>query len=101
MEQTIQPGLSLLEMMIGPMGGLITVFVVLYGTWILLKRYIIPLVENAVGKHLEQVEKLIISHDADRKVFEKGMKSMSGRLDRIQEDIVSIKGCIKGAKNES
>lgn len=96
----LQPSMSLLEMMIGPMGGLITVFVVLYGTWILLKRYIIPLVENAVNRHLEQVEKLIVSHDEDRKTFEKGMLSLSTKLDRIHEDIAGIKGYIEGARDE-
>jgi hypothetical protein len=87
---------EILDLMIGPMGGLVTVFVVLYSVYILLKRYIIPMIQGAINRHLEQFEKIIISHDADREVWGTWMASLGNKIDRLSDDVSSMKGFIEG-----
>jgi hypothetical protein len=47
-------------------------------------KYLLPQQERALDKVLQ-------SHDEDRKTFEKSVNSMSRRLDKIEDDVHYIK----------
>ena len=54
--QSPNTSFELLDLLIGPMGGFVTIFIVLYAVYVLLKRYIIPMIQGAINRHLEQFE---------------------------------------------
>ena len=87
---------EILDLMIGPMGGLVTIFVVLYAVYVLLKRYIIPMIQGAINRHLEQFEKIIDSHNADREVWGTWMASLGNKIDKLSDDVSSMKGYLEG-----
>ena len=62
----------------------------------LIKRYIIPLIEKAVETHLQQVEKIISSHDEDRRVWQEGMNQIGGRLEKVENRVSEIRGYVSG-----
>jgi len=79
---------KLLEMILsavsGPASGVAVAMLCLVGFGWFLIKHLLPQQEK-------QLDKVLASHDADRKTFEKSVNSMSKRLDRIEEDVVYIK----------
>lgn len=71
----------------GPASGVAVALLCLVGFGWFLIKHLLPQQEK-------QLDKVLASHDADRKTFEKSVTSMSRRLDRIEEDVTYIKGKI-------
>lgn len=71
----------------GPASGVAVAMLCLVGFGWFLIKHLLPQQEK-------QLDKVLASHDADRKTFEKSVTSMSRRLDRIEEDVTYIKGKI-------
>jgi hypothetical protein len=71
----------------GPASGVAVALLCLVGFGWFLIKHLLPQQEK-------QLDKVLASHDADRKTFEKSVNSMSRRLDRIEEDVTYIKGKI-------
>ena len=68
----------------GPASGVAVALLCLVGFGWFLIKHLLPQQEK-------QLDKVLASHDADRKTFEKSVTSMSKRLDRIEEDVTYIK----------
>ena len=71
----------------GPASGVAVAMLCLVGFGWFLIKHLLPQQER-------QLDKVLQSHEQDRKTFEKSVTSMSKRLDRIEEDVTYIKGKI-------
>jgi len=83
--------IKLLEMILnavaGPASGIVVALLAMSGFGWFLIKYLLPQQER-------ELDKVLLSHEADRKTFEKSVSSMSKRLDKIEDDVSYIKGKI-------
>jgi len=77
----------ILNAVAGPASGIVVALICMGGFGYFLVKYLLPQQER-------ELEKVLLSHEADRKTFEKSVSSMSKRLDKIEDDVSYIKGKI-------
>jgi len=72
----------------GPASGVAVAMLCLAGFGWFLVKYLLPQQERALDKVLQ-------SHDADRKLFEKSITTISKRVDKVEESLEEVAKDIK------
>ena len=82
---------QLLELIItaasGPASGVVVALLCLGGFGYFLVKYLLPQQEK-------QLDKILLDHKEDRKLFERSITTMTKRLDKIEDDLTIIKSKI-------
>lgn len=82
---------KLLELIItaasGPASGVVVALLCLGGFGYFLVKYLLPQQEK-------QLDKILLDHKEDRKLFERSITVMTKRLDKIEDDLTIIKSKI-------
>ena len=71
----------------GPSSGIVVALLSMFGFGYFLVKFLLPQQER-------ELDKVLASHEADRKTFEKSVGAMSKRLDKIEDDLTVIKSKI-------
>tara|TARA_A100001201_G_C3958367_1_gene161857 strand:- start:172 stop:441 length:270 start_codon:yes stop_codon:yes gene_type:complete len=87
---------TVLEYIAGPTGGMVVAALVLYGGYKLAVSHLIPLAKSWIDKHFEHIDELMDEHKKDREVFQEAILHLTGRLDKIEGDVESIKEKLDG-----
>jgi hypothetical protein len=87
--------LSILNLIIGPMGALVAVVTILWWVARLVETKFLPAGERFIERHLAQIDKLITSHDNDRAVWSEGLTSMRADVDTVKDDVHQIRARIE------
>ena len=64
----------------GPGAGLIVCFVVGLGVYKLLRDLIVPMVQQAINRHLEQVDKMMEQHSKEHEKIMEGLESLNSKM---------------------
>lgn len=82
---------TMLPYLAGPAGAVFALLVVIYGLYKLADTRLIPVVEKFIGRHLEQIDRLIASHDRDREVWAEGLTAVRHDIEHVREDVDTIR----------
>lgn len=88
---------ELLPWITGPAGALVVMGGVLIGIYRIVDTRIIPAAERFVDRHLTQVDKIVSSHDEDRKVWADGLQALRSDVDTMKEDVHAIRADVDAA----
>jgi hypothetical protein len=91
---------GLIEMVLGPFGALVVLCVVIYGFYSMGVKHLLPLLQGAVDRHLDQVDRMLEEHKEDREIFKQTIEKIVDRLDKVEDDVAYIKGRIENGKQE-
>ena len=87
---------ELLPYIVGPFGAVVSLAVVLFGVFRFIDSRIWPLVTASLDRHLQQIDKLIASHDADRAVWSEGLAGIKADVDVVRDDVHEIRERLDG-----
>jgi hypothetical protein len=90
---------EILELALGPFGALVTLCVVIYGIYSLGTKHLLPILQGAVDRHLDQVDRMLEEHREDREIFKQTIEKIVDRLDKVEDDVAYIKGRIENESN--
>lgn len=86
--------ISIFPLLIGPAGGFIIVVCILaallYGIWVGVQRFVVPVIKLWFEKQEQHIEKLMASHEEDRKVFREAIDILSTKLGIIDKKVETI-----------
>ena len=83
---------QILQMALGPFGALVVLCVVIYGIYSVGTKHLLPIVQGAVDRHLDQVDRMLEEHREDREIFKQTIEKIVDRLDKVEDDVAYIKG---------
>lgn len=83
--------LTVLELILGPMGALLVMALVIWWVARLVEKKLIPAAEKFIGRHLDQIDALVTSHDNDRTVWAEGMLGTRADMDAVKEEVHQIR----------
>lgn len=88
---------EVLPWLTGPAGALVVMAGVLIGIYRIVDTRIIPAAERFVDRHLQQVDKIVSSHDEDRKVWADGLQALKADVDTMKLDVHAIREDVDAA----
>lgn len=88
---------ELLPWITGPAGALVTAIGVLLGIYRIVVTRVLPAVERFVDRHLAQVDKIVTSHDEDRKVWADGLQALRSDVEAVKTDVHAIRADVDAA----
>ena len=87
---------TVLEYIAGPTGGMVVAALTMYGGYKLAVSHLIPLAKSWIEQHFRHIDELMGEHKKDREVFQEAILHLTGRLDKIEGDVESIKEKLDG-----
>ena len=91
---------QILQMALGPFGALVVLCVVIYGIYSVGTKHLLPIVQGAVDRHLDQVDRMLEEHREDREIFKSTIEKIVDRLDKVEDDVAYIKGRIDNERQK-
>lgn len=91
---------QILQMVLGPFGALVVLCVVIYGLYSLGTKHLLPIMQGAVDRHLDQVDRMLNEHREDREIFKATIEKIVDRLDKVEDDVAYIKGRIDNERQK-
>lgn len=91
---------QILQMALGPFGALVVLCVVIYGIYSVGTKHLLPIVQGAVDRHLDQVDRMLEEHREDREIFKATIEKIVDRLDKVEDDVAYIKGRIDNERQK-
>lgn len=82
---------EILPWITGPAGALVVMAGVLLGIYRIVDTRLLPAGERFVERHLAQVDKIVSSHDEDRKVWADGLQALRADVDTMKNDVHAIR----------
>ena len=91
---------TLAELILGPFGALATMACVVWGSYNMVVKHLLPLVRIGLDRHLSQVETMLEEHKKDRELYRESILFITQRLDKVEDDLSYIKGAMDYANKD-
>lgn len=75
---------KLMEYLLGPFGSLVLLIVFISFLYRIFVTKIIPLIEQVATRHLNQIDRMVTSHDEDREMFREEFSRIHAKVNTVE-----------------
>ena len=89
---------EILGLVTGPFGAFAVLLGVIWVSYNMVVKHLLPLAKHFIDNHLRQIDQLLEEHREDRRIYKESITKIIDRLDKVEDDVAYIKGSLDGKK---